>query len=98
MKKVMALTTALFMLIGISAFAGGPPKGNVKAKKEDAGKETVKVDKQKKSKHKKGRTIAPQQGNTNGNANGNGKGNKNGWYKNRHNPHNPNSNNPGHGH
>ena len=86
MKKLMALSTAFFMMMGISAFAG-PPTGNAKPQQVQAGKHPKKDKAEKKvKKDKKDR----------GTATGSQHGKRKGWFKNTHNPHNANSNNPGH--
>lgn len=93
MKKVIALTTALFLLIGASAFAV-PPVG-----KKDPKDKKVKTDNVVKVKREPVITPrpsptpapAPAPAPTTGEH-----GKKKGWNKNPHNPHHPQSNNPGH--
>lgn len=89
MKKVIALSAALFLLFSATAFAGPPvkdkkPNGTVKMKPKSANREPVIGG--------GGSTPRP-----NPEAQPNVQhGKKKGWFKNTHNPHHPQSNNPGH--
>ena len=82
MKKIIVMSVAFFLAFSLTAFAGGPPKGNAKPAPAPARHEVKHAGKPvKKDKMKRG-----------------GKkhmGKKNGWNKNPNNPHNPNCTNPG---